>query len=71
MRYAGIPTIALWIGSDHELVAAGTGGPELSEQVLIWETGGIQYRLEGELPLDRMTELAQEVQGGTELLRPG
>ncbi len=69
--YAGVPTVGLWIGSDHELITAGSTEPVLSEQVLLWAADGIQYRLEGDLPVDRMQQLAQSVEGGTDLLQPG
>ena len=62
---------ALWIGSEHEYVAAGTDDPVLADRVLIWVVDGLQYRLEADLPLDEMTALAGATEEGTDLLRPG
>ena len=66
-----VPINAMWIGAEHEYIAAGSEGPVLSDKVLIWVVDGLQYRLEANLPRDEMIELAEGTEGGTDLLRPG
>lgn len=65
------PVIGLWIDGTHELIAAGTERVVLAERVLLWESGGVQFRLESALSRDDAVELAASIRGGTDLLRPG
>ncbi len=64
------PTMALWIGGQHERDAPG-GSPELAQQVLVWVDSGIEYRLEADLDLAAVLALAAEIEPGTRLLAPG
>lgn len=67
----GVPVPALWLDGTHELLAAGAAEPVLAERVLLWQVGGVQYRLESELELTEALRLAAAVEGGTGLLQPG
>ncbi len=64
------PTMALWIGGEHERSAPG-GSPELAQRVLVWVDSGIEYRLEADLDLAAVLALAAEIEPGTHLLPPG
>lgn len=64
------PTLALWIGGEHEREAPG-GAPELAQRVLVWVDEGIEYRLEADLDLVAVLALAAEIEPGTRLLPPG
>lgn len=64
------PTLALWIGGEHEREAPG-GAPELAQRVLVWVDEGIEYRLEADLDLAAVLALAAEIEPGTRLLPPG
>lgn len=77
LQLDGHRTTSIWIDDDHEFVPAGSDEPALSGRVLIWTsrpaTGDLlepllQYRLEANLDQEAMINLAQNVQGGTELL---
>lgn len=64
------PTLALWIGAEHEREAPG-GAPELAQRVLVWVDDGVEYRLEADLDLAAVLALAAEIEPGTRLLAPG
>jgi len=71
VEFQGADVAALWIDGTHELLAAGSAQPVVAERVLIWESGGVQYRLEADVDLAGARELAAWVEGGTDLLQPG
>lgn len=55
------PVGGLWIPGTHALVAAGTDEAVRAQRVLLWVEGDRQYRLETDLPLERVLALAADV----------
>lgn len=63
--------LGLWIGGTHELIAGSSAPPVVAERVLLWVADAIEYRLETDLSLAEVLDLAASIQGGTDLLPPG
>lgn len=68
---SGNAVTGIWIDGDHAFTPGGSTEPLLAGRVLLWTLGTVQYRLEANLDLAAMTELAGQVQGGTNLLPSG
>ncbi len=65
------PVAGLWIDGDHRLAVGSGALPVAAGKVLLWEVEGIELRLEGDLGLQAVLDLAGTVETGTELLSPG
>lgn len=61
----------LWIDDEHLSTRAGSEQPVVADRVLLWVVDDIQYRLEADVGLPAMVEIAESFEGGTELLPPG
>jgi hypothetical protein len=64
-------TLALWVGGVHPLVQEGSSRPIAANQVLLWASEGLEYRLESALQKEDVVALADHVEEGTDLLAPG
>ncbi|MGI9608897.1 MAG: hypothetical protein ACR2NL_01245 [Acidimicrobiia bacterium] len=67
----GDGTLAFWIGGEHVLLQAGSSRPVTANQVLLWVSDGVEFRLETALQLHEVSALASEIEKGTDLLTPG
>lgn len=60
-----------WIDGPHTSTRAGSDRQLLADRVLLWAIDGVQYRLEADRGRAEMIEIAQNIEGGTNLLPPG
>jgi DNA-binding SARP family transcriptional activator len=59
------PDDAIWIAGGPHIVVGPTAPPRLAGNVLLWQHGGLTYRLEGRrLTRDRAVALARAILGG-------